>query len=161
MAQHIHTFGDAFEITFLALQSFVVVFLLFHDWIPLGRLNNLGAIRSEDTLLRRVLVTLLAGVPASICLFFSAQYFGRVYPGWLEMWLWITYGLFLLGILRAWWIPYIFLTDPERAARYRIIFANTHAFLPRRNGFAPDTLHTVFHLATVATVLAILIREFK
>ena len=35
----------AFEITFLTLQAVVVVFLLFHDWVGLGRLNNLAAIR--------------------------------------------------------------------------------------------------------------------
>jgi hypothetical protein len=32
--------GRAFEITFLALQTIVVLFLLLHDWAPLGRLNN-------------------------------------------------------------------------------------------------------------------------
>ena len=149
----------AFEITFLTLQAVVVGFLLFHDWGGLGRLNNLAAIRSQDTMLRRVFVTLLPGVPAAIGLFFSARYFGQPYPHWLEMLLWITYGLFLLGLLRAWWIPYLVLPDPERAARYQIIFANTHSFLPKRNGMAPDTLHTLFHVATVATLVALLLRD--
>ena len=143
----------AFEITFLALQAVVVLFLLFHDWVRLGRLNNLAAIRNQDTLQHRVFVTLLPGVPAAIGLFFSAKYFGQSYPHWLEMLLWVTYGVLLLGMLRAWWIPYLVLPDKERAARYQIIFANTHTFLPRRNGMAPDTLHTLFHLVTMATVL--------
>jgi hypothetical protein len=145
--------------TFLALQAVVVLFLLFHDWVGLGRLNNLAAIRSQDTLLHRVVVTLLPGVPAAIGLLFSAKYFGQSYPGWLEMLLWITYGVLLLGILRAWWLPYLFLPDKERAARYQTIFANTHTFLPRRNGIAPDTLHTLFHLVTAATVLALFMRH--
>jgi hypothetical protein len=149
----------AIETTFLALQSFVVAFLLFHDWIPLGRLNNLAAIRSQDTLLRRAFVTLLPAAPAAIGLFFSARYFGRSYPHWLEMLLWITYVVFVLGLLRAWWIPYLVVPDPPRAARYEIIFANTHSFLPRRNGMAPDTLHTVFHLVAVATLLTLFIRD--
>jgi hypothetical protein len=131
--------ADGFETTFLALQTFVVAFLLFHDWIPLGRLNNLAAIRGQDTLLRRVFVTLLPAVPAAIGLFFSARHFGQSYPDWLEMLLWITYGVFIVGMLRAWWIPYLVLPDAERAARYQIIFAGTHSFLPRRNGMAPDT----------------------
>jgi hypothetical protein len=59
MIQH-SPIGNAFDTTFLALQTWVVVFLLFHDWIPLGHLNNLAAIRSQDTLLRRIFVTLLA-----------------------------------------------------------------------------------------------------
>jgi hypothetical protein len=148
-----------FEIIFLALQTIVVMFLLFHDWVPLGRLNNLSAIRSEDSVLRSVFVTLLPGAPAAVGLFFSAKHFGERYPQWLEMLLWITYGVFVAGLLRAWWIPYIFKSDPERAARYQIIFANTHTFLPKRNGMAPDTLHTCFHVAAVATVVALFIRD--
>ena len=158
MLQHFPISGG-FDTTFLALQTLVVAFLLFHDWIPLGRLNNLAAIRGQDTLLRSIFVTLLPAVPAAIGLFFSARHFGQSYPDWLEMLLWITYGLFILGMLRAWWIPYLVLPDPERAARYQIIFADTHSFLPRRNGMAPDTLHTLFHLVTLATVVALFIRD--
>jgi hypothetical protein len=158
MIQHL-PISNAFETTFLALQTFVVVFLLFHDWIPLGRLNNLTAIRGQDTRLHRVFVTLLPGVPAAIGLFFSARHFGQSYPDWLEMLLWITYSVFIVGMLRAWWIPYLVLPDAERAARYQIIFAGTHSFLPRRNGMAPDTLHTVFHLVTLSTLVALVIRD--
>jgi hypothetical protein len=151
--------SNAFETTFLILQTVVVAFLLFHDWIPLGRLNNLRAIRGQDTLLRRIFVTLLPALPAAIGLFFSARHFGRSYPDWLEMLLWITYGVFVVGLLRAWWIPYLVLPDAERAARYQIIFAGTHSFLPRRNGMAPDTLHILFHLVTLATLLALFMRD--
>ncbi len=149
----------AFDITFLVLQTLVVLFLLFHDWVPLGRLSNRAAIRSQDSVLHSVFVTLLPGVPAAIGLLFSAKYFGQSYPHWLEMFLWITYGVFILGILRAWWIPYLILPDKERAARYQILFAGTHTFLPKRNGMAPDTLHTLFHLATLATVVALFMRD--
>lgn len=158
MIQH-PPISTAFETTFLTLQILVVAFLFFHDWVGLGRLNNLAAIRSQDTLLHRVLVTLLPGVPAAIGLFFSAKYFGQLYPHWLDMLLWITYGVLIFGMLRAWWIPYLLLPDAERAARYQIIFAGTHTFLPRRNGMAPDTLHTLFHLVTVATLIFLFMRE--
>ena len=33
----------------LALQAFHVLFLLFHDWIPLGSLNNIAAVRAENS----------------------------------------------------------------------------------------------------------------
>jgi hypothetical protein len=158
MLQHFPISGG-FDATFLALQTLVVAFLLFHDWIPLGRLNNLTAIRGEDTLLRSIFVTLLAAVPAAIGLFFGARHFGQPYPDWLEMLLWITYGVLILGMLRAWWIPYLVRPDPERAARYQTIFAGTHSFLPRRNGMAPDTLHTLFHLVTLATLVALFLRD--
>ena len=155
-----HPTDNALEMLFLALQAFNVIFLLFHDLIPLGRLNNLAATRGQDTWLRTIVVTLLPGVPAAICLFLSARYFGRTYPHWVDLWLWITYGIFFLGLLRAWWIPYLFIPDPQRAARYQIIFAGTHSFLPRRNGMAPDTLHSVFHLAVLSTLLVLFIKEF-
>lgn len=154
-----HPVDATFDFVFLSLQTLVVVFLLFHDWVNLGRLNNLAAIRSQDSVQRRIFVTLLPGLPAAIGLFFSAKYFGQPYPHWLNMLLWITYSVFLVGLLRAWWIPYLILPEPERAARYRILFAGTHSFLPRRNGMAPDTLHTLFHLATIATVVAMFLRD--
>jgi hypothetical protein len=150
---------DALELLFIALQLFVVLFLLLHDWVPLGRLNNLAAIRSEDSLLHRILVTLIAALPAGIGLTYSAVYFGRAYPHWLEMLLWITYGILMLGILRAWWIPYLVAPDAERAKRYQVIFAGTHSLLPKRNGIAPDTLHMLLHLAVVCTLIALLLRE--
>jgi hypothetical protein len=156
MSPHVHTFSKGLEITFLALQGFNVAFLLLHDWIPLGRLNNLAAMHREDTTTRRVFVTLLPVVPAAIGLFYSAWYFGRRYPDWLETFLWIT---LLLGILRAWWIPYLALPDPKRAERYKTIFADTHTFLPVRNGIVPDTLHVPFHLAVAATVVALFLRN--
>jgi hypothetical protein len=151
--------SHAFDISFLTLQAMVVAFLLLHDWIPLGRLSNVAAIQNEDSVQHRIFVTLLPALPAAIGLFYSAKYFGLAYPDGVEMLLWITYGLFIVGMLRAWWIPYLLIPDPARAARYEIIFANTHTFLPKRNGMAPDTLHTVFHLVTLATVSALFIRD--
>ena len=38
------------EPALIALQTFVVAFLWAHDWIPLGRLNDVAAVRSQDTL---------------------------------------------------------------------------------------------------------------
>lgn len=158
MAQPVHLIRSVLDVSFIALQAFNVAFLLLHDWVPLGRLNNLTAIRNQDSRWRSAFVTLLPVVPASICLFFSARYLGQPYPEWLQLWLWITYASLLFGLLRAWWIPYLVLPDAQRAERYQAIFAGTHAFLPRRNGIAPDTLHTVFHIAVVATLLLLLIR---
>jgi hypothetical protein len=151
--------SSGLDTLFLALQSAVVLFLLLHDWVPLGPLNNLRAIRKEDSLARSLFVTLLPVVPAAIGLFYSAKHFGQTYPDGLEMLLWITYGVFVLGLLRAWWIPYLVKAEPERAARYRIIFAGTHRFLPERNGMAPDTLHTLFHVVAIATVVVLFVRD--
>jgi hypothetical protein len=63
----------------------------------------------------------------------------------------------LAGLLRAWWIPYLLVPNPARTARYQVMFAGTHSFLPQRNGIAPDTLHVMFHLAVVATLLVLIL----
>ena len=124
-----HPVSTVFEATFLSLQTVVVVFLLFHDWVKLGRLNNLATIRSQDTLQHRIFVTLLPGLPTAIGLFYSVRYFGQGYPHGLEMLLWITYGVLLVGLLRAWWIPYLLVADPKRAGALSGHFRR-HALLP-------------------------------
>jgi hypothetical protein len=139
----------------LALQAYQVLFLLIHDWIPLGRLNDLAAVRSQDTLGRLVRVTAIQTIPFAIGLYFSARYFGAGYPHWLVMWLWISYALLFIGQLRAWWVPYLLKLDPQRAERYRIMFGNTHSFLPQRNGMVPNTAHILLHIATLATLIVL------
>lgn len=153
-----HTISPALEAIFLALQGFILAFLLLHDWIPLGRLNNLAAIRTADSLSHRVFVTLLGGIPTALGLFWSVQFYGQRYPHWLEMYFWIAYGFLVVGFLRAWYVPYLLWPDPARAARYQTIFAGTHSFLPRRNGIAPDTLHVMLHAAIVAMLCILFVR---
>jgi hypothetical protein len=55
----------------IVLQLFQVLFLWLHDWIPLGRLNDVTAVRSQDTSLHLVVVTLIQSVPFTIGLLFS------------------------------------------------------------------------------------------
>jgi len=153
-------FSRAREIAFLASQAVVTIFLLFHDWIPLGCLNNLSAIHRPDqnTRLRMIVITLLPAIPAAICLYGSANHVGQPYPVWLQITIWITYGALVVGLLQAWWIPYLVRPDPKRAARYQVMFAGTYKFLPQRNGIAPDALHTIFHLAVVASIVLLSFR---
>lgn len=143
------------ELLLIILQAYQVVFLWLHDWIPLGRLNDVKAVRSQDTTSRLVTVTLIQSVPFTIGLVFSVAYFGRMYPMWLYWWLWISYGVVFVGEIRAWWIPYLFRAEPKRAARYQIMFGNTHRFLPTRNGLVPNTAHFVLHVATAATLITL------
>ena len=156
MSQQVFPANLHIEIILLVLQAFQVLFLWLHDWIPLGRLNDVTAVRSRDTWLRLVAVTLVQSVPFT--LLFSLLRFGRPYPHWLYMWLWISYGLIFVGQIRAWWIPYLIHSEPERAARYRTMFGNTHHFLPIRNGLVPNTAHVTLHLATAATLFILLAR---
>ena len=157
MSQQVFPASPRIEIILLVLQVFQVVFLWVHDWIPLGRLNDVTAVRSQDTSLRLVAVTLIQSVPFTFGLLFSLLHFGRPYPHWLYMWLWISYGLIFVGQLRAWWVPYLLHAEPERAARYQIMFGKTHRFLPTRNGLVPNTAHVMLHVATAATLFVLLV----
>jgi hypothetical protein len=142
-------------VALFALQAFHVLFLSLHDWIPLGRLSDIAAVRLQNPVRKLVAGTLISTFPFAFGLVASAIYtwLGRSFPGWLFNWLWISYTVLFLGELRAWWIPYFFLPEPERAARYQIMFGHTHAFLPPHNGFRPNTLHVVLHLATLSILI--------
>jgi hypothetical protein len=138
---------------FLACQSYVVLFIAIHDWIPLGKLNNLAGVRAADTTQRLLGVTALSVLPFAIGLAGSIYYAGSRFPDWLFYVLWISYVAGVYGMLRAWWIPYLLVADPVRVARYQVRFAHTHAFLPVRNGIRPDTLHVSFHVVVLITLV--------
>ena len=101
MAQPHFLANREIEMVFLALQVFQVLFLWVHDWIPLGHLNDVAAVRSQDTRHRLVTVTLIQSVPWTIGLCFSLWCFRRPYPDWLYDWLVISYGLLFVGQIRA------------------------------------------------------------
>jgi hypothetical protein len=141
--------------TLFVLQCFHVLFLALHDWIPLGTLNDVKAVREANPGRKLVAGTLISLTPFGIGLGASAIYFGRAYPAWLFWWLWISYGLLFVGELTAWWIPYLLHPEPERAARYQVMFGATHAFLPERNGIRPNTLHVILHMVTLTTLVVL------
>jgi hypothetical protein len=66
MAQQHFPANREIEMALLALQVFQLLFLWVHDWIPLGRLNDVAAVRSLDTKRRLVTVTLIQSVPWTI-----------------------------------------------------------------------------------------------
>ncbi len=147
----------AVEITSLGLQAFQVAFLWIHDWIPLGPLNDVAAVHSQNPRRRLIAVTLLQSIPWTLGLLFCLAFTGRGYPGWIYNWLLISYSALLLGQIFAWWIPYLIRPDPQRSARYRIMFGKTHSFLPSHNGMVPNTAHILLHLATAGTLICLLV----
>ena len=149
----------------VGLQAFHVAFLLLHDWVPLGRLNNLKAVRAENPGGRLLRTTLISAAPFAVGLAATAFYFygrGGAFPGWAQWWLWISYALLFAGELRAWWVPYFsgVGSTPEKVQRFRAMFGGTSAFLPERNGIQPNTLHVILHVCTLVllVVLAIVTR---
>jgi hypothetical protein len=137
----------------LALQLFHVLFLSLHDWVPLGNLNDVKAVRAVNPGRRLLITTLISVIPYAFGVVASVIYHGRPYPAWLLGWLWVSYAVLFIGELRAWWIPYLLIPEPARAARYQAMFGQTHAFLPERNGIRPNTLHVILHAATLTTLV--------
>jgi hypothetical protein len=66
-----------YQLVLLFLQLFQVLFLWIHDWVPLGRLNDVTAVRNQDSFGRLLVVTLVQSVPWTIGLACSAWYLGR------------------------------------------------------------------------------------
>jgi hypothetical protein len=143
------------QIALIFLQATQVLFLWIHDWIPLGAFNDVVAVRAQDTLSRLVTVTIIQSLPFTVILGMSAYYFGREFPGWLVTTLWVAYMILLVGQIRAWWMPYLFRPEPQRADRYRVMFGRTHTFLPHRNGLVPNTAHIFLHVCTLATLVVL------
>ncbi len=139
----------------LALECFVVLFVSLHNWIPLGRLNDVKGVRAEFPGSKLVVTTLINFTPFAVGLAGTVYYFRRAFPGWLLWWLWISYGLAVYGSLKAWWIPYVFRRDPALVERYRVMHGSTHAFLPEHNGIRPNTLHVIFDVVTVAILIVL------
>ncbi len=137
----------------LAAQSAHVAFLLLHDWLPLGKLNDVKALLKADSGAKIFVTTLVQTAPFAVGLAGSFCWYGQRFPVWLVWYLWISYGALFVGELQAWWIPYLLIRQPKRAARYQVMFSNTAAFLPEHNGIRPNTLHVLLHTVTVAMLL--------
>jgi hypothetical protein len=106
------------RVALLALQCFVVLFVAFHNWIPLGTLNNVKGVSVEFPAGKLLLTTLINFSPIAIGLAATAFYFGRACPARVFWWLWVCYGSFT-----AWWRPYLFRPDPQQVVRYQTMYA--------------------------------------
>ena len=143
----------------IALQAYVVAFIALHDWIQLGDLNDVRAVQAADSRAKLIWTTVYSTAPFAFALGACAVYANSGFPGWLNGYLYIAYGLIILGAFRAWWGPYLFWNEPARAARYQGMFGRTRAFLPERNGIRPNTLHVSLHLVLVAIIVLLIVRK--
>jgi hypothetical protein len=139
----------------IALQTFHLLFLLLHDWVPLGRLNDVSAFQKSTTAPQKALSLLVPSIPVVIGLGFTFLSITHALSISFRITLSAIYGFLFLGELEAWWIPYAFGTSAERVARYQALFGATHSFLPDRHGITPNTLHVALHTATLATLILI------
>lgn len=144
------------HVTLFALQLLQVLFLALHDWVPLGRLNDVERVRAEDSAGKLAATTAVSTAPFAFGFAASATCLGHPYPGWMKQWLLVSYAILFAGELTAWWLPYLLGASEKRVRRYEVMFGRTLAFLPERHGIRPNTLHALLHLATVLTLLLLI-----
>nr|WP_246187584.1 hypothetical protein [Ornithinibacillus caprae] len=134
--------------------SFILLFMIVQDWVPLGSLNDVQAIAEDRSFNELFLVTLIGVVQILLLMTFVVIFIGKRYPIWIKLWLVIHQICIFAGVLIDWWIPYFFGYGAEqRVERYNQMFGDTHSFLPELNGIVPNTLHTMFHTTLLICII--------
>lgn len=141
------------EWVYLSLQAVILLFLIFHDWVPLGNLNDIDAVHHLLTTNELIIQTIMNSVPFAVAFFLCCLYAGKAYPLLMRLFLLFYFPILFYGALSAWWIPYFFGTSAEKAAQYEIMFGNTHTILPILNDITPNTIHLIFHLLLLFVVI--------
>jgi len=65
----------------------VVFFVTFHNWIPLGALNNVRGVWVAFPTAKLFVSTLVNFTPVAIGLAATVFYFRLGFPGWVSWWL--------------------------------------------------------------------------
>lgn len=141
------------EKMFMACLGAMLLFLLLHDWVPLGRFNDPASVRRENTTGELLLVTVVNGLSVDTLLLLAGLFAGKKYPLWLRSWFVIHSVLILAGAAKAWRLPYLFGADEKRLQRNQAMFGGTHSFLPELNGITADILHAAFHSLLLFSLL--------
>ncbi|MFC4403850.1 hypothetical protein [Gracilibacillus xinjiangensis] len=138
----------------IAGLGFIFLFMIVQDWVPLGTLNDIQAIREEHSFNRLLLVTMINVGQILLLIGLIILFIGKRYPIWVRLWLIIHQICIFAGVLLSWWIPYFFGYGSEQIAEsYHEMFGDTHTFLPLMNGIAPNTLHVLFHLTLLFCII--------
>lgn len=142
------------EKVLLVGYSFILLFMIVQDFVPLGSLNDIEAIKQEKTTNELILVTLIGVIQIVLFIVLILLYIGKTYPLLIKIWLVIHPLCIFAGALMSWWIPYFTgIGAQEKVEGYTTMFGNTHAFLPIMNGIVPNTLHTIFHISLLFCIL--------
>ncbi|WP_017187343.1 hypothetical protein [Alkalibacillus haloalkaliphilus] len=145
----------------LAGLCLILVFMIVQDWVPLGSLNDIQAIREEHSFNELITVTLINITQILILMGLVVTFMGKRYPIWVKIWLIIHPICIFAGVLLDWWIPYLFGYGAEqRVERYNQMFGDTHSFLPVMNGIVPNTLHYLFHVTLLICIIIVIYISF-
>lgn len=133
---------------------FIFLFMIVHDFIPLGPFNDVEAILNDRPLKELIFVTIVNAGQILLIIIGVLFFIGKKYPIIIKLWLIIHQSCIFIGALIAWWIPYIFgIGAEQRVERYQEMFGNTHSFLPIMNGIVPNTIYTIFHFTLLFCII--------
>ena len=149
------------EKIFITGLGLILLFMLSHDWIPLGSLNDIQGVCAENTMSGLIQLTIINTISVLVVVVLTLLFIGKRYPIWARIWLIIHLGSILYGAISAWWIPYLFGAEPELIERYNVMFGNTHSFLQVMNGVVPNTIHVLFHVTLLMTWILSVYISFK
>ena len=134
--------------------SLILLFMIFHDFVPLGSLNDVQAVLNDRSLNELIILTIIGAGQILLIMIGVILFMGKKYPLLIKLWLIIHQTCIFVGALIDWWIPYFFgIGAEQRIERYEEIFGNTHSFLPVMNGIVPNTLHTLFHITLFVCII--------
>ncbi|GAA0339456.1 hypothetical protein GCM10008967_32230 [Bacillus carboniphilus] len=138
----------------LAGLSFILIFMIVQDWVPLGTLNDVQAVKAEHSFNQLVTITLINVAQILLLMGLVVIFMGKRYPIWVKFWLIIHQVCIFAGVLISWWIPYFFGYGAEqKVEEYKQMFGETHSFLPVMNGIVPNTLHFLFHITLLLCII--------
>ncbi len=145
---------------FILLQFLLLLFMLFHDWVPVVPFNDIEALKISDSTFYRLLGSVINGLTVLIPLIITLNYYQKPsMPSSAVITLISFYFLLTVGTILSWWTPYFFGSSQKHKQAFNK-FKNTHHFLPERgDNIIPNTLHIVLHLQ-VWTCLGISIYLF-
>jgi hypothetical protein len=131
---------------FIILQFILLLFMLFHDWLPVPPLNNIAALKASNSNTHRLLGSLINGLSVLIPFILTLKYYsqGKIPPSTVFT-IFIFYLCLTIGTILSWWVPYIFGSSDGHKQRFSK-FKNTHHFLlARGDNIVPNTLHVILH----------------
>ncbi|WP_010648682.1 hypothetical protein [Oceanobacillus massiliensis] len=138
----------------LAGYGLILLFMFIQDLVPLGQLNDIAAVKMENSTTGLIITTLIGVIQIMMLIGLSLLFIGKHYPIWAKLWLIIHPSCILAGAIWSWWIPYLTGINAEaKIERYTAMFGDTHAFLPTMNGIVPNTLHTFFHFTLLCCIV--------
>ena len=131
---------------FIFLQTILLIFMLFHDWIPVPPLNDVGTLKKVDGHFYRLLGSFINGATVLIPLSITLYYHQSSMPLSASVTIFSFYFFLTIGTILSWWVPYFFGSSQKHQEQFGK-FKNTHHFLPARGSHVrPNTLHVILHL---------------